>query len=126
MFITIELYLDSINYECCTFHLTWALFFQKCILSKFTHFILQFFLSNILFVAGTVRVRLISDSGRINGLSAGRLEIFLNGQWGTVCDDFFDIDDANVACRQLGFDRANGNSHAKHIGYVISSSNLLG
>jgi len=27
----------------------------------------------------------------------GRLEIFLNEQWGTVCDDYFDINDALVS-----------------------------
>ena len=35
----------------------------------------------------------------------GRLEIFLNGKWGLVCDDGFGQDEGDVACRQLGFVR---------------------
>ena len=32
---------------------------------------------------------------------AGRLEICINGLWGTVCDDLFNDIDAGVACKSL-------------------------
>ncbi|XP_018421756.1 PREDICTED: HHIP-like protein 1 isoform X1 [Nanorana parkeri] len=47
--------------------------------------------------SGSVRLANGNKSDR------GRVEIFINGQWGTVCDDLWNSKAAAVVCRQMGF-----------------------
>ncbi|OXB58402.1 hypothetical protein ASZ78_012430 [Callipepla squamata] len=50
--------------------------------------------------SGFSNVRIAGGSRR------GRVEIFHQGSWGTICDDDWDIQDALVVCRMMGYSRA--------------------
>lgn len=66
----------------------------------------------------------VADTIRLVGNTplTGRVEVFYGHQWGTVCDDAWDINDANVVCRQLGFPQAtlaySGATHGQGTGPI--------
>ncbi|XP_063968185.1 deleted in malignant brain tumors 1 protein-like [Lytechinus pictus] len=60
-----------------------------------------------------LRTRLVGGSGP----HEGRVEVLYDGAWGTVCDDGWDINDADVVCRSLGFSRALTFNHRSAFGH---------
>ncbi|NXJ84125.1 LOX3B oxidase, partial [Trogon melanurus] len=46
----------------------------------------------------------------------GRVEVFYNDEWGTICDDDFTLANAQVLCRHLGFVTATGWAHSAKYG----------
>ena len=69
-------------------------------------------------VINSLSLSKIADARLVAGSvpSEGRVEVLYHGQWGTVCDHQWDITDANVVCRQLGFIRATSVWLGGHFG----------
>ncbi|XP_072179728.1 uncharacterized protein [Diadema setosum] len=57
-------------------------------------------------------VRLMDGSS----YNEGRVEVLVDYQWGTVCDDLWDLNDASVICRMLGFSGASSALQSAYFG----------
>lgn len=49
------------------------------------------------------RIRLITPDDDIGG---GRVEVYHDGQWGTICDENWGEEAAEVVCKELGYSGA--------------------
>jgi hypothetical protein len=73
----------------------------------FRQWLLIFYMS---FWLGKIRL----TGGKL--FNEGRVEILFSGTWGTVCDDGWDLIDANVVCRSLGLPNATSSPHRAAFG----------
>ena len=69
----------------------------------------------IIFVAasGNGAIRLFQNGEISFSFTSGIVQIYYDNEWGNICDDVgFDLGEANVICRQLGYASAYAHGSA--------------
>jgi len=56
----------------------------------------------------------------------GTVEVYLHGEWSTIIDSTWDLNDAQVVCNELGYGEAIAATHNAFYGQVISRVLLSG
>ncbi|XP_038565808.1 putative DMBT1-like protein [Micropterus salmoides] len=69
-----------------------------------------------LLTASSPAAGVIKLAGSGSTRCSGRVEIYHNNAWGTVCDDRWDLNDAEVVCRELGCGAALNATQSAHFG----------
>ena len=78
-----------------------------------------------------LHIQFVNDTGLpirlANGKNEkqGRVEVYWNNQWCTVCDDLWDDNDATVICKQLGYSRGSTRGYARVSAYFGEGSGLI-
>ena len=89
---------------CPTCKLCTSVLVSKCNIHVTCHFIVAY-IPGLMKIITAVQSCTQGNLQLAGGQSSneGRVEICINGVWGTVCDGGWDSSDATVVCRQLGF-----------------------